>query len=116
MKHGLESLRGHSHDCILSVRKIKKLGFESPAVLTEHFSQYGDVVGVYVANSMMKPSPKRPAGRVRPAALGFAVMSDSAGAARALAAGSNQQVGPVVIEVKEFEPFLDPAADEGAEL
>lgn len=105
MKRGLEALREHNPDCILIVRKIKKLGFGSPTLLREHFSKFGEVSDIHVANSMMKPSAKRPAGRMRPAALGFVVMADSEAAAAALAAGLDQPVGPTEIEVKKFEPF-----------
>lgn len=110
LRWGLEALRVHSPDCVLIVRKIKKLGFDSHVALREHFSRHGDVVDVHVAHSKTKPSPKRPAGRVKPATLGFVIMADPAAAAVALAAGAEQTVGPAVIEVQRFEPFGNLAA------
>lgn len=107
MKKGLESLRDYDADRVLIVRKIKKLGFESPELLRKYFSQFGGVKDVHVANSMMKPSAKRPTGRLRPAALGFVVMASADAAQAALAHGSSHTVCSVQIEVSDFSPFKD---------
>jgi hypothetical protein len=68
--------------CVLTVRKIHKLGLNSAQVLREHFSQYGEVDRV-----MLLPSrPKSVAcsagsmhaslgvGKIRPASMAFVVM------------------------------------------
>jgi len=111
MKKGLEALRDCDADRVLIVRKIKKLGFESPERLKQHFSQFGGVQDVHVANSMMKPSLKRPTGRLRPAALGFVVMEAAEGAQAALAHGSSHSVCSAQIEVCHFSPFKDSGDD-----
>jgi len=106
LKMDLEALRNYDSDCVLIVRKIKKLGFESPTALREHFGRYGEVADVRVAHSTVKPTAKRPGGRVRPAALGFVVMGSGDAARRAVEAGTEQMVcSTVVIEVAEFSEF-----------
>merc|ERR1719161_3173488 len=76
LRQDLELLRQRQPECVIIVRKIKKLGFESPQLLDKYFSQFGEVKELLVAHSHVKPTSKRPNGRVRPAALGFVVMAD----------------------------------------
>jgi len=115
MKKDLEALRLHNPDCVLIVRKIKKLGWESPALLRKYFEQYGKVREIFVTHSTMKPNPKRPGGRARPAALGFIVMADQQGKAAVLSCGKEQFVLGVAIDVAAFNPFLDTNWDEATE-
>jgi len=115
MKKDLEALRLHNPDCVLIVRKIKKLGWESPALLRKYFEQYGKVREIFVTHSTMKPNPKRPGGRARPAALGFIVMADKQGKAAVLSRGKEQFVLGVAIDVAAFNPFLDTNWDEATE-
>lgn len=112
MRKGLEALHGYEAGRVLIVRKIKKLGFEAPMRLKEHFSEFGAVTGVHIANSTMKPSAKRPGGRVRPGALGFLVMETVESAKAVLAGGADHIVCDVPISVKEFEPFVEGADQE----
>jgi len=107
MRLQLEKLKGYPNGHSLIVRKIKPLGFESGAVLKEHFEQYGRVAEVLVAHSITKPSAKRSKGRVRPATLGFVIMAELEGANAALAAGEKQAITaatPCVIEVGSHQP------------
>lgn len=64
---------------ILLARKINRLGFNSAAVLTEHYSAYGHVEHVFVprSRSVARPQSNRPFVRSRPSGIGFVVMSDS---------------------------------------
>jgi len=105
LRQDLELLRLRQPECVIIVRKIKKLGFESPQILDEHFSQYGEVKELLVAHSHVKPTAKRPNGRVRPAALGFVVMATPEGAQNAFKAGTDQVIGGVGIELAPFESF-----------
>jgi hypothetical protein len=105
LRRDLEVLRERNPERVLIVRKIKKLGFESPTLLSEHFQQYGQVAEVLVAHSHVRPTPKRPNGRVRPAALGFMVMASEEAAQSALQAGAMQAVCGVTIDVSSFESF-----------
>merc|ERR1719161_2985809 len=105
LRQDLELLRQRQPDCVLIVRKIKKLGFESPQILDQYFSQYGEVKELLVAHSHVKPTAKRPNGRVRPAALCFVVMATEEGAQNAFKAGTDQMLCGVTIELAPFESF-----------
>merc|ERR1719161_15596 len=112
MRQDLELLRQRQPDCVIIVRKIKKLGFESSQMLDEHFSQFGEVKELLVAHSHVKPTPKRPNGRVRPAALGFVVMATAEAAQNAFQAGADQMINGYIIELAPFDSFEAHYADE----
>jgi len=112
LRQDLELLRQRHPEHVIIVRKIKKLGFESPQLLDEHFNQYGEVKELLVAHSHVKPTAKRPNGRVRPAALGFVVMADAEAAQNAFKAGAEQMICGHVIELASFESFDSHYADE----
>jgi len=105
LRRDLELLRERNPERVIILRKIKKLGFESPTLLTQHFQQYGQVAEVLVAHSHIRPTAKRPNGRVRPASLGFMVMASEEAAQCALQAGETQTVCGTVIELTSFESF-----------
>jgi len=112
LRQDLELLRQRQPSHVIIVRRIKKLGFESPQLLDEHFSQYGEVKELLVAHSHVKPTAKRPNGRVRPAALGFVVMANEEAAQNAFKAGAEQMIYSNVIELASFESFDSHYADE----
>merc|ERR1719191_2198508 len=112
LRQDLELLRQRKPECVIIVRKIKKLGFESPQLLDEHFSQHGEVKELLVAHSHVKPTAKRPNGRVRPAALGFVVMADKEGAQNAFKGGAEQMICGQAVELASFESFDCHYADE----
>lgn len=99
----LEELESEDAACVLSVRKIQKLGFESAQLLAEHYSKYGAVKRVLVSNSHEKtpPTPELRT-RMRPSGLGFVVMRSREDAAAALAEGDIQNIAGIAIEVREF--------------
>eukprot|EP00746_Dinoflagellata_sp_MGD_P076758 gnl/MRDRNA2_/MRDRNA2_30878_c0_seq1.p1 gnl/MRDRNA2_/MRDRNA2_30878_c0~~gnl/MRDRNA2_/MRDRNA2_30878_c0_seq1.p1 ORF type:complete len:302 (-),score=54.20 gnl/MRDRNA2_/MRDRNA2_30878_c0_seq1:81-986(-) len=70
----LSTLQNEDSMCVLIVRRINRLGFESDEALKEYFTKLGNVRHVLVAHSRVKPSVKRPVARVRPAGIGFVVM------------------------------------------
>jgi len=112
LRQDLELLRQRQPECVIIVRKIKKLGFESPQILDDHFSQYGEVKELLVAHSHVKPTSKRPNGRVRPAALGFVVMGTPDAAKNAFKGGTEQMISDVSIELAPFESFDSHYAEE----
>jgi len=65
-----------------------------------------------VAHSHVKPTAKRPNGRVRPAALGFVVMANEEAAQKAFKAGTDQIINGISIELAPFESFDCHYADE----
>lgn len=81
---------------VVVVRKIKHLGFNSVKALRNHFSIFGAVDRVLVSHSHVQD-------RVRPACLGFVVMSTAEATKEALAAGSTQVVDGVTICVGPFQ-------------
>jgi len=108
LREDLEKLHGYDRRCCILVRKIKQLGLNSPETLHEHFSSYGELAEVLVSHTFEKPSAKRAAGRVRPAALGFVVLRSSEAAEAILAAGEEHVVGSgadaVTVLVQRYEP------------
>jgi len=115
LRQDLELLKQRNPENVIIVRKIKKLGFESPQLLDEHFSQYGHVKELLVAHSHVKPTAKRPNGRVRPAALGFVVMGDEEAAQNAFKAGAEQMICGCIVELAPFASFESHYADEDQE-
>lgn len=83
---------------ILIVRRINRLGLDSAAMLKSHFSQYGVVDQIFVSHSRVRST-----NRVRPAGLGFLVMSSEAEAKAILSMGYEQIVSGVVINVQTYE-------------
>eukprot|EP00929_Paragymnodinium_shiwhaense_P057494 TRINITY_DN28784_c0_g1_i1.p1 TRINITY_DN28784_c0_g1~~TRINITY_DN28784_c0_g1_i1.p1 ORF type:complete len:697 (-),score=152.79 TRINITY_DN28784_c0_g1_i1:286-2376(-) len=101
-KH-LKELQQEDELCVLFVRKINRLGFESPQILKEYFSQYGGVDRVLVAHSLIRSQSRDNTERMRPSGLGFVVMKDRASAQRALGAGDLQEVVGLTIKVHQYE-------------
>mmetsp|Transcript_108857 Transcript_108857/g.209167 ORF Transcript_108857/g.209167 Transcript_108857/m.209167 type:complete len:581 (+) Transcript_108857:99-1841(+) len=119
-----ETLRTHLRELqkvepekVVLVRKINRLGFESPAALRTHYSKYGKVEKVLVAHSHVKSQNRRFAARLRPSGLGFVVMSKKEEADAILAEGPEQVVagGPdhagAAIRVQRFQRRSEDAKD-----
>jgi len=78
----LQVLEEVDEACVLTVRKIHKLGLNSAQVLREHFSQFGEVDRVMLLPSRPKSVASSAAGlnasvgvgKVRPASMAFVVM------------------------------------------
>jgi len=106
LRTDLEKIKMHKPGCALLVRKIKPLGFDSADHLKTYFEQFGTVAEVLVSHCITKPSPKRAAGRVRPAALGFVVMASAEDADKAIALGEQQSIqvkdASATVEVTRF--------------
>lgn len=88
---------------VLMVRKINRLGLDSPGVLEAYFSRYGTVERVLVSHSRARSMFGRGAARVRPAGLGFLIMADVEGVEAALAAGLEHEIQGSSITVSRFE-------------
>jgi len=115
----LQSLLNTDPGRVLLVRKINRLGFSSPDVLREHYSWYGEVERVLVAHSRVKSCiTQQQAYRLRPAGLGFIVMSRVEDARMILNAGVEQMVHGVLVRVQKFERRMSEqmaAGDEAVE-
>jgi len=104
-----ESLKDHLRDLaeldqarVLMVRRINRLGLESPPLLKEYFARFGNVERVMVAHTRCKAKGLEN-GRVRPAPLGFVIMSKPEEAHAALAHGAEHSLQGVGITVSSFE-------------
>lgn len=105
-----ETLRSHLRDLqtvdssrIVLVRKINRLGFDSPKMLEDHYKNYGCVERVLVAHSHVKSPYRRYVKRLRPSGLGFVVMSSIAEVDAILKDGIEQSVAGALIKVQRFE-------------
>jgi hypothetical protein len=108
MRAHLIELNNEDPDRVFIVRKIHKLGAASRNVLVQHYSRYGEVVRIFVADSKVKAavnSRNQPA--LRPGNLGFIVMSTRDAVRRILADGGDQCVGRNIIRVQKFQTKYD---------
>ncbi len=69
----LQVLEECDEECVLTVRKIHKLGLGSAQILRDHFSFYGEVDRVMLLPSRPKSS-SAVSSKIRPASMGFVVM------------------------------------------
>ncbi|CAK0828830.1 unnamed protein product [Prorocentrum cordatum] len=107
MRTHLQGLRAEGHRRTLVVRRIHRLGLDSPEKLRAHFEQYGAVEAVLVTHSHVRSERRsRPAvtTRIRPAHLGFVVMGGAEGAEAAVGDGEAHVVLGSPIEVQRFVP------------
>jgi hypothetical protein len=100
----LEVLGNEDPNRILLVRRINRLGFDSPMHLEKKFSEFGTVTRVFVAHSRVKPSTKRPVPRIRPAGLGFVLMDTAQDAHSIASSGPQMMINNVNVEVKLYQP------------
>lgn len=88
---------------VIFVRKISKLGLNSPQLLEIYFSQFGPVRKMFVSHGIEPPQGKRTHPRWRPATMGFVAMERSEDADKAKDRGAEQVVLGETIQVLEFE-------------
>lgn len=88
---------------VVMVRKINRLGLESPGLLEAYFSKFGHVERVMVSHSRAKSIFGRPAARLRPAGLGFLVMGCSEHAEAILEAGAEHEIQGASVCASRFE-------------
>jgi len=86
---------------VIMVRKINHIGLDSPEVLEKYFSKFGTIEKVMVSHCIARSTSGGK--RLRPAALGFLVMSTAEEAQAAIAAGEAQSVQGHNITVGAFE-------------
>jgi len=80
---------------VLMVRRINRLGLDSPTLLEDYFKKFGHIERVLVAHTRSKVKGSHSTTtRVRPAPLGFVIMSTPEEANAALAQGTEHAVQP----------------------
>lgn len=107
----LTELQNEDPKRVFIARKIGSLGFESQHLITEHYSRYGKVLRVLIAQSKVKPfrNAEREHGpRIRPGSLGFVVMESKESIDRILSAGKDQVINGFHISVEPFELIAKP--------
>ncbi|KAF4744347.1 acyl-protein thioesterase, partial [Perkinsus olseni] len=107
--HVLRSLSNVDEKRVFTVRKIQKLGFESPPKLREYFSMWGKVTNILVLHRQARTastsggdSNNEKNVRVRPPSVGFVVMEDPDVVSRILATPKHVICGHSC-EVQVFE-------------
>jgi len=98
----LSTLQNEDPMCILIVRRINRLGFESDEALKEYFTKLGNVRHVLVAHSRVKPSAKRPIARIRPAGIGFVVMASQEETIKVLSS-EEHVIRNVIVQVQRYQ-------------
>lgn len=98
-----EDLHNVDKRCVLTARRINKLGFKSKDFLEQHFSKYGEVVEVFVTHPRSKPNFTNAPPKIRPGNFGIVVMKSPEAAQRILAEGIEHTVRHVQIRVSTFQ-------------
>lgn len=109
LRNDLEKMKEYAPERCLIVKRIKRLGLDSPQLLRDCFGKFGQVTEVFAAHSQEKRKTENP--RVRAAAIGFIVMQSENEAALALAAGPTIMIGEVSISVQPFSEFSEKSND-----
>jgi len=100
----LRAMEDKDPNCIFMVRKINRLGYGSEEILRQHYEQYGRVLEVLLANNPQAAEGLSSARmRVRPASLGFVVMSSPEAVRKVLEVGETHIVNGAAITVKCFK-------------
>jgi len=90
--------------CVFVARQLHKLGFQSREKLRQHYSQYGKVLRVLVADKRVKAFPGTSGQRkTRPGGLGLVVMKTAASTQKILEMGSEQIVYGHKVIVQPYE-------------
>lgn len=103
LRENLLQVSSFDPECVILVRKINRLGLNSPQLLEIYFSQFGPVERVLISHSIDKPNEKRRHPRWRPAGLGFIAMRNAQDAAAAIGHASEHIVLGVHIVVAPYE-------------
>lgn len=99
----LSELQSEDPDKIVIVKKINRLGFNSPDILKKHFGQFGRVEQVLLSNAHTKTPDFSPKVRLRPSGIGFLVFESAEVAARVVAEGQTQMIHGFEVIVRAFE-------------
>jgi len=101
----LKQLEDEDERCVLLVRGINRLGFDSEQALSEFFQNAcasGELRRVLVTHCRSKATGRRKE-RLRPAAMGFVVLGSAEAASRVLASGEQQEINSVQVRIQRFE-------------
>jgi len=111
----LKEMEGEDTSCIIHVRQIHRLGFNSTDLLREYCSNFGPVKRIALSNAheKLEETPGLPFPvRVRPSGIGFVVMERPEDAAAVIAQGEVQTINGCAIKVRKFEAREEKACQE----
>lgn len=90
--------------CVFVARQLHKLGFQSREMLLQHYSAYGRVQSVLVADKRVKAyQGSNNHRKTRPGGLGIVVMKDADSVQRILAIGREQFVSGHKVIIQPYE-------------
>jgi len=99
----LNELESDDPDKVIIVRKMNRLGLKSSAILKQHFSRFGVVEKLRLANTHDQKLASSLNARLRPSGIAFVVFESSVSASQVLAEGETQNVHGVQVSVSRFE-------------
>mmetsp|Transcript_75552 Transcript_75552/g.179499 ORF Transcript_75552/g.179499 Transcript_75552/m.179499 type:complete len:268 (+) Transcript_75552:117-920(+) len=99
----LRELQDEDPDCVLVVRRIGKLGFNSLEYVHEHFEQFGRVMKVLGSNRHERDPSDEASVRLRPSGIAFVLMERAADAAQALSHGTEHLIHNHPAQVRQFQ-------------
>jgi len=89
--------------CVVSVRKINRLGFAARDLLRDHFSRYGGIEEILLSGAEEKvAAPGGPRVRIRPSGFGFVVFDSAEAAAAVIRDGQTQVIKDNEILINSF--------------
>jgi len=112
LRTNLRELEKMPAECVLIVRRINRLGLESPVILEQHFAKFGTVAKVLVSHSRAKQYYGGKPARVRPAGLGFILMGSAEETTTILSFGREQVINGAVITVQPYETRIHELGNE----
>lgn len=89
--------------CVFIVRRIKRLGFNSPSILKKHFAAYGPVDSVVLAHTERRNMEDGNTFGRRPANVGFVVMKSASSVEAIFRDGAEHLVYEHLVVVQQFE-------------
>ncbi len=89
-------LRNEDPECVLVVKRLNRLGFDSSPLVLDHFRQFGNVKGLLLLPCRSRDGP-------RPSSMCFIVMTNKHEAIRALT--SCHMIKNIELEVNVFIPL-----------
>jgi hypothetical protein len=95
----MKDLEDEDPDCILMIRHVQRLGFDSAEILRVHYNRYGTVVKVLLSNR----HEKQASARLRPSGIALVLMQNPEDVANVLKVGEVQTIHGVEVHLRVFK-------------
>lgn len=107
LRSNLRKLGGIDSSRVFMVRKLGKLGLNSPELLKTYFAKFGNIENVYVTHSIdrrgVNPDDPNSQPTVRPAGVGFIVMEKAEDVMEIFKQGLEHTISGAVIALTAYE-------------